>query len=361
VRISRIALLFLSLIFFVDYGWSLTIANVSADKNTFDIERQRNLTIGYQLDQAADVQLLIYDARNILIKQSNAKAVNAGENIVQWDGRDQAGNLVPPEVYFYVLVAKTASGESAEYDLTDITGGEFLGIQHFMWDKNAKQLELVLNKPARVVVRAGIKNSGPLLKTLMNWAPLNSGKHTLPWSGWDESNVLPMGDHPQLQFAKDAFTLPSNAIIVQSKTRQAGFINELTWPKQVRQKKLLRKLKMYAPMQVPADKRGDFPMKLSIVGDFPKNKQGVPLVSGKVPVRLNVDHVRLHNLASQRYEPVFYVDGQFVFENEIGFFPMTYVWDSSKVNQGVHYITANLRGYRSNFGMATIKVEVSRE
>ena len=54
-------------------------------------------------------------------------------------------------------------------------------------------------------------------------------------------------------------------------------------------------------------------------------------------------------------------DGIFVFENETGFLPMTWNWDSTSVNPGTHYLTANLRGYEGNFGIATLKVDVERE
>ena len=51
-----------------------------------------------------------------------------------------------------------------------------------------------------------------------------------------------------------------------------------------------------------------------------------------------------------------------VFENETGFLPMTWNWDTSNASPGIHYLTANLRGYEGNFGMATVKVRVvSRE
>jgi hypothetical protein len=37
---------------------------------------------------------------------------------------------------------------------------------------------------------------------------------------------------------------------------------------------------------------------------------------------------------------------------------MTWLWDTSTVNEGEHYVTTNVRGYEGNFGTATLKVWV---
>lgn len=63
---------------------------------------------------------------------------------------------------------------------------------------------------------------------------------------------------------------------------------------------------------------------------------------------------------ARRFEPVFFVDGQFAFENEVGFVPMTWNFDPRSLNEGEHYLTVNLRGYEGNFGIATLKVLVQR-
>jgi hypothetical protein len=67
----------------------------------------------------------------------------------------------------------------------------------------------------------------------------------------------------------------------------------------------------------------------------------------------------LERALSRRFEPVFFVDGQFAFENEVGFVPMTWTWDPEGVNAGEHFLTVNLRSYEGNFGIASVKVVVS--
>jgi hypothetical protein len=39
---------------------------------------------------------------------------------------------------------------------------------------------------------------------------------------------------------------------------------------------------------------------------------------------------------------------------------MTWNFDPAALNEGEHFLTVNLRGYEGNFGMATVKVWISR-
>jgi hypothetical protein len=118
---------------------------------------------------------------------------------------------------------------------------------------------------------------------------------------------------------------------------------------------------MYAHAQQPLEARGDFGVQLVLPGDLQKTAEGIPIVTRPVPVRLEIPDTDRARALARRFEPVFFLDGQFVFENEVGFVPMTWNWDPKAVNPGEHYLTVNLRGYEGNFGMATIKVAVQKE
>src|SRR5690606_9796731 len=122
--------------------------------------------------------------------------------------------------------------------------------------------------------------------------------------------------HPNLELAVDAFTLPANHVIVQGGESTERFISNPGRQPDIRPKTREAKPKTYAPHLLPAEKRGDFPLKLTLLGSYPTDNEGVPTVSGTVAIRLDVDEKYLANIASQRFEPVFYVDGFFVYENE---------------------------------------------
>ena len=83
------------------------------------------------------------------------------------------------------------------------------------------------------------------------------------------------------------------------------------------------------------------------------------LLRGVVQLRAGNDD--LAAILSERCEAVFFVDGQFVFEREIGFLPMTWTWAPTFTTPGTHYLTANVRGYEGHFGMTTLRVVLGGE
>ncbi|MBN1347887.1 T9SS type A sorting domain-containing protein [candidate division KSB1 bacterium] len=71
-------------------------------------------TIEYHLPQSAEVRLTIYDLQGQTVRQLLRATQSAGFYQIQWDGRDEAGNLAASSVYFYriEMMAKTTGGYS---------------------------------------------------------------------------------------------------------------------------------------------------------------------------------------------------------------------------------------------------------
>jgi hypothetical protein len=60
-------------------------------------------SIRFELPRSADVSVTIYDVRGRRITTFVEPALEAGDNTVLWDGRDEVGRLVPSGIYFYRL------------------------------------------------------------------------------------------------------------------------------------------------------------------------------------------------------------------------------------------------------------------
>jgi len=338
---------------------ALEIKNVHHDRAAFDIEKGEQISIQFTLSSAATVALNIFDGRELLMRTLATQTVlPAGVHQLSWDGKDQAGHPVSPGAYHYTLQAKASSGETVEHDLTDLTGGSDLEVKDIKWDPEQGKLRYVLPATARVNIRVGLKNDGPLLRTLINWVPRTGGLREETWDGKDESGVLDLSHHPQLLIGIQAYSLSDNAIVIGPDQNMVTLVEDLSWGKTRRVVKQSSQKRMYAHEQQPLETRGDFAIELKLPDRTPRNKDGITVVSGVVPVRLDIDDKDRVRALARRFEPVFYLDGIFVFENETGFLPMTWNWDASSVNPGLHYLTANLRGYEGNFGIATLKVYV---
>jgi hypothetical protein len=339
---------------------ALTVSNVQPSK--MQVANGEAVDVRFRLEDPARVTLNIYDGRDLLIRRvTSPRELASGDNALTWDGNDEAGRVVPAEAYTYTLVAQRG-GKSVTWDVADATGGADLLAREIKWDKDAKKIRYIIDAPARVNIRIGFVNNGPLLRTVIDWVVRPPGVNEESWDGWDASKVLALAEHPQLHIAVNAFRLPENTILVGEPPPTVTTIDASGWKKETRVAQQASSPKrMYAHAQQPLEARGDFSVRLELPGDLQKTSDGVPIVTRQTPVRLTIPDSDRARALARRFEPVFFLDGQFVFENEVGFVPMTWNWDPQAVNPGEHYLTVNLRGYEGNFGMATIKVAVQKE
>ncbi len=338
---------------------ALEITQVRLDKQSFEPANGELINVHYQLSAPAQVSLQIYDGRDLLVRQIASQAeLAAGAHSFQWAGKDQAGKLLPAEAYRYTLAAKAATGEAVIHDLTDSSWGADVTITDISWDAEEKVLRYRLPEAARVNIRIGLQNFGPLLKTVIDWVPRPAGLNQEPWDGWDKSQAMDLSSHPKLKIIVDGFSLGRNVILLGASPKTAQWLKTMSWPQQRRVVTQTQPKRMHFHSQQAMEGRGD----VEIYLELPKNtklKNGIPQLSGQVPVRMQVNAKDKQRILDRRFEPVFFIDGAFTFENEVGFLPFTWVWDTTKANNGSHYITANLRGYEGNFGMVTVEVNVN--
>jgi hypothetical protein len=340
-------------------GAALEITNVRAEPRVVAPLPDAVVSIVFRLSDAARVALQIYDGRDLLVRRIQSDGpVPAGDASLTWDVRDQSGRPVPPEAYTFTLRAIDEAGAPVEHDLTDLTGsGEVLATD-VHWDASAGVVRYRLPAPARVNIRIGLKDDGPLLRTLIDWVPRDAGEHQEPWDGRDASGVLTLTEHPGLTIAIDAFALSDNSILVGAPQTEAQLIADLPWGEEHRVVKRTPGKQMQSHAQQALTERGDYHIDLTLPPGLPTDAEGLPMVAGILPIRLDIQSADRGRALARRFEPVFFVDGTFAFENEVGFLPMTWRWDSRGVNPGLHFVTVNLRGYEGNFGMATIRVRV---
>jgi FlgD Ig-like domain len=333
---------------------SLVISQVRLDRDRIDPAKHEVAAVRFNLNEPANITLSVFDGRDHRVYQASEEAA-AGDQTISWNGQDASGKPVPPEAYSYTLTAKNAKGQTV-HDLTDLTGGVLLAAKDVRWDAAEGKLHYYLDKPARVNLRFGLQD-GPYLRTVVDWVPRGAGANAETWDGMDASGVLKLGTHPAVQPVVKAYTLPDNTIFVGANADQIRFVaddaaalRERTTPKPAKE--------MFNLAQQPLDTRGDVTAKLTLGGHVRQDKEGRWIVSGKLPLKADVADAQRQRVIERRFEASFYIDGVFSHENELGYVPLTWTWDSSQVNNGEHFVTLNIRGYEGNFGTATVKVMV---
>jgi hypothetical protein len=340
------------------HGEGLRIHPVAADPQVFDPARGERVTVRFGLSAPAEAALLVYDARDFLVRRVVTKgSVPAGEHALVWDGRDDAGRRLPPEAYHYTVEAR-AAGETVVYDLTDPTGTDAVIARDVAWDPAARVVRYLLPERSRVNVRIGIQNGGPLLRTLVNWLPREAGIQEEPWDARDASGAIDLAAHPRLELVVHAVGLPANTLVIGPRMSERTPFVALERPeRRAATPQPGRRARSFAAQ--PVEQLRDVAIALRLPEGLPRGADGVPIVRGPVAVEMDIpDRAERERMLAERIETAFYVDGLYQFENESGVLPTTWTWDPARTPPGEHYLTGNLIGIEGHFGTATLRVRI---
>ncbi|MBI9077714.1 MAG: hypothetical protein JEZ02_20095 [Desulfatibacillum sp.] len=336
------------------------------------------LAISYRLAKDARVTALVYtpDYQVVRLLMDDI-ARPAGTNTLQWDGRDDKGNMVPDEAYLFSLQAKDNAGNLFAYDPTSFSGGgkADIRVESMTPMPEGYEIRFSVQTPSRVSMRAGIHN-GPLFATIVNWAPYDKGAHTLYWNGMDTTGTLRAMDQDGAILLPQGFQLPENSIIVnggnqdyiayskalealQTTTTGVAVITVST----VRKSSLERTTQGVSTSFLVSRARHNAP-RFEV-----KDPTGSPLastrktaaipVSNHYPLTMEVNAEDVEDFYEGRYEIVVFVDNQRFDEEESAQTPYTYVLDTTSLENGIHQVTFNLAGLGGQVESYSFTIDVN--
>lgn len=332
----------------------LKIENVSLSSKTFDPEKKEMVRINFSLSKRAKATIYILDPEGGLVRELTESNGKKGYNSITWDGRDYQERIVGYNAYSYLILANLDK-EEALYDPI-YTGGLELKVTGLTFDKEKKSISYVMPKAGRVRIRLGIKDGGPLLRTLIDWEPREAGEKSELWDGMDVSGIMEFYKEPKLQIAIVAFSLPENTIIVKGKNIKPYNYPSAEIPRtelRPEQKRLLYKHALHK-------REGCHEPRFNVEFIGSKNEEVIPVLSETTPIRVTLDEADRRILTNARYEVAFYIDNIFLFEEESGFSPYTYIWNTKGMSKGEHFITVIVQGYDDHIGTATKKVMIKK-
>ena len=180
------------------------------------------MTISWHISRSSKALVQMFDRDMCLVRElMPADIGNPGIIHVTWDGRDMEGNIVPDEAYFFTIEANEYRGGLTHYDPITFSGGENFDFP-VEFDNTKKMITYNLPKDSRTLIRAGITH-GPLLKTMVNWAPRPAGVNQDSWDGKDSSGTIYASDQKGFTMMSDAVTLPENSILTVGNNKYAYF------------------------------------------------------------------------------------------------------------------------------------------
>ncbi len=336
-------------------GKPLTITNISLDKKTFPFGKESRVKIRYQLSKDAFVSVSIYNENDVWVRTLLRDGkMAAGSHFAEWDGKNDTGEPLPSGVYVYTIEAVCIDRESASYDPTDETGGILLEVRKPLLDTEKGEISYLMPKAGMVRIRAGI-HEGPHLRTLVDWKPREAGRNIEKWDGKDSSGLIDLFNIPKREVFVFAYSLPDNCIILNNPSASPS-MKETGERSEYRPRKRIDPKSKYKHALENKSVRREPEFQVTFPKAASRTSEGIPIVSGVVPVKITISEKDRHRLESARFEVMFFVDTMFIFEDEEGFTPFTYMWNTQGLSVGEHIFTVNIMSYNDHCGVESRKV-----
>lgn len=207
-------------------GWSSPssrlMSAVAVTPTFFNPSLKQQASLQLNLARPASISVTILDRDRIAVRHFAARPMAAGPAVVRWDGRDDAGAVVPNEAYTVRIEAAEAGGTSTVYDPAEHFTPQSVNPPIRSYSRADGVLSYSLARPSRVHIQAGEARpdprtgvmDGPILKTLVDREPRVAGAVVEVWNGMDESGTIYVPGLPHFAVAVLAASLPENAIIV---------------------------------------------------------------------------------------------------------------------------------------------------
>ena len=356
---------FSSLAALVPSARAATVTFKAPAASEFQPSGGQKFAIGYSIDGPGAVTLEVYSPDGDRVRTFAPKNVKAGSHVIEWDGRDDKGQVVPDEVYHPVLSCSCGGSAPSVVDPRESTGGAVI-------EKIRPQLSgdgtiaFDLPQAARALVRVGIKG-GAMMRAVTTWSPHSAGRVRVSWDGFDQSHAVHLLGQPGLTVLVTAFTLPEHSIITSGNTKTnyfayrkargwaVPFVEDASVKLERNGQRLARQSRL--PRSLLEDPR----VSIRVVESLDQTSPGVFKVSGPVTFRVDMPQEDQWLLQQSLYEVGFFLDHQFVSEEETGYTPITWRWDPAGVPPGEHTMTVNISGFWGQVGVATVRLVVDEQ
>ena len=83
---------------------------VKADENTISVENGQVLSGFFNLEEGAETTVTVYDSNGLKIRTLYLGWKDEGEHNINWEGRDESGEVVPDGAYTFEVTSRDENG-----------------------------------------------------------------------------------------------------------------------------------------------------------------------------------------------------------------------------------------------------------
>lgn len=328
-------------------GWCSDALLVETDSSSYvDLEKGGQATIKLFSQEDGVAEVSIFSPDGFLVRSlPKVRLTKNVQKAVVWDGKDNDDVIVPSEAYFPRVQFRLPNSKQVHIDYHPLlsSGGEIMPNIPFVIAKS-NQISIRINKPSRILARAGI-TEGPLLRTLSSWQPYLSGRVDLDWDGRDSSGKIDIANMQNFNVFVTGYALPDGAIMIKSASGTYS-----NYCKRIKHLPDLRKLRS------------------NYIANYQRLSEiyisGQCLLSDPVPTldfkisdrgyahaKVTIPEEYMSLVQQDMYEVAIFINNKFVEEREQGFMPFYWEKDLSHLRKGSrHLVTVNIAGFKGNIG-----------
>ena len=148
--------------------------------------RGAHVTYTVRTGRSGDLALEVLTSDGDLVRRVVSGPTAPGDHQLKWDGKDDTGQPVPDEAYCVRAVLVSEGGRVVDDPCSRTGGRGHLG--HSATLSSTGDIAYTLDRPARVLIRVGVKN-GAMLRSLSVWRPRPAGRNLQRWNGFSMTVV----------------------------------------------------------------------------------------------------------------------------------------------------------------------------
>ncbi|MBF0384620.1 MAG: hypothetical protein HQL27_01985 [Candidatus Omnitrophica bacterium] len=183
------------------------------------------------------------------------------------------------------------------------------------------EIKYTLPEDALVRIRIGIKDGGPLLRTLVDWEKRGKGDNIETWDFKEPNNGVFFGKRSDYLIA--IFCQGLNSDVGNSRGQ-----------------------------------RKSESLKAKVVNSGSVSSDNIPEVGDTAIIRVGFDNNELGWMLESKFEVSIFLDNVFYYEDEEGVNPFNFNLDTKNMNEGEHTVTVNIIGYEGEILTASAKILV---
>lgn len=201
-------------------GTAAVLAEVSVQPAFFNPSVGQQVEFRLSVEAPGSLSVTVVDRDGFAIRSFPPRDVAAGLFVGTWDGRDDAGSIVPDEAYF-LRIALDGEGHKELYDPVAAVASSAALAPEVTYSRTTGTLSYTLEYHSRVHIQAGQARvnavtheaEGPVLKTVLDRQPRVGGRVIEQWNGMDESAQVYVPDLPDFGIGILVTPLPENPLI----------------------------------------------------------------------------------------------------------------------------------------------------